>query len=139
MMGSKPTVRRSRHMTSPTLTRSLVLNAGFSGLSGLLLLAAAHSLGPWLGTPVWLTRAIGIGLVAFAVAVGLVARRPRQPRVRLVIAADAGWVLGALAVILGFPGAMSSAGLWALGIVTMAVADFAAFQVIGLRRSALPG
>lgn len=39
--------------------------------------------------------------------------------------ADVAWVVGALAVILGFPNAMTSTGLWALGIPTLAVADFA--------------
>lgn len=124
-------------MPSATLTRTLVINAGFSGSSGALLLGAAPSLAPWLGVSVWLTRGLGVGLVAFAVAVGLVARRPRQAVVRWVTAADAAWVGGALAVILGFPNAMTSTGLWALGIATLAVADFAVFQVIGLRRSTI--
>lgn len=124
-------------MPSATLTRTLVLNAGFSGLSGALLLGAAPPLAPWLGTPLWLTRGLGVGLVAFAVAVALVARHPRRLRVRQVIAADAAWVAGALAVILGFPNAMTTAGLWALGIATLAVADFAVFQMIGLRRSTI--
>ena len=126
-------------MPSPILTRTLVLNAGFSGLSGALLVVGASWLAPWLGIPLWLTAGLGVGLVVFAIAVALVARRPRQSLVRLVIAADSAWVVGAIAVILGFPNAMSSAGLWTLGIVTLAVADFATFQMIGLRRSALPG
>jgi hypothetical protein len=64
-----------------------------------------------------------------------VARRPRPSFVGLVVAADAAWVLAAVVVIVGFPDAMTAAGLWALGIVTLAVADFAIFQMIGLRRS----
>lgn len=124
-------------MPSATLTRTLVLNAGFSGLSGAILLSAAPPLAPWLGVPVWLARGLGIGLVVFAVAVALVARHPRQALVRQVIAVDAAWVAGALAVILGFPNAMTTAGLWALGIATLAVADFAVFQMIGLRRSTI--
>lgn len=124
-------------MPTPMLTRTLVLNAGFSGLNGVLLLGAASSLAPWLGVPVWLTRGLGVGLVAFAVAVALIARRPRQALVRQVIAADAAWVAGALAVILGLPNAMTTAGLWALGIATLAVTDFAVFQMIGLRRSTI--
>ncbi|MEX2424626.1 MAG: hypothetical protein WD990_11675 [Acidimicrobiia bacterium] len=125
-------------MTSSILTRTLALNAGFSGFSGGLLLGAASSLAPWLGTPVWLTRGLGIGLVVFAIAVTLIGRRPRRSLVRFVIAADAVWALGATVVILGFPHAMTAAGLWALGIVSLAVADFAVFQMIGLRRSSLP-
>ncbi|CAN5897918.1 hypothetical protein BH23ACT5_BH23ACT5_16010 [soil metagenome] len=34
-------------------------------------------------------------------------------------------------VLIGLPWSMSAVGLWALGLVTLAVADFAALQTIG--------
>jgi hypothetical protein len=49
--------------------------------------------------------------------------------------ADIAWVIGAAVVLIGFPRSMSTAGLWALGLVTFTVADFAAVQAIGLRRT----
>jgi hypothetical protein len=56
-----------------------------------------------------------------------------------VIIADVAWVLGAAVVLIGFPQTMTPAGLWALGLVTFAVADFAAVQAIGLRRTGVTG
>jgi len=122
-------------MSSKTLTRTLVANAGFSGATGLAMVVAADPLSRWLGIPTWLTVAVGAALMPFAVVVAGVARNPRAGAVKSVIFADAAWVVGAAAVIIGFPQSMSSAGLWALGLVTVAVADFALFQLIGLRRS----
>lgn len=122
-------------MSSKTLTRTLVANAGFSGATGLAMVVAAGPLSRWLGIPFWLTLAVGAALIPFAIVVGGVARNPRAGAVKFVIVADAAWVVGAAAIIIGFPQSMSSAGLWALGLVTLAVADFALFQLIGLRRS----
>lgn len=122
-------------MSSKTLTRTLVANAGFSGATGLAMLVAAGPLSRWLGIPFWLAVVVGAGLIPFAIVVAGVARNPRARAVQFVIVADAAWVAGAAAVIIGFPQSMSSAGLWALGLVTVAVADFALFQLIGLRRS----
>lgn len=119
------------------ISHDRALEALVRRLHGALLLGAAPPLAPWLGVPVWLTRGLGSGLVVFAIAMTLVARHPRQVLVRQVIEADAAWVAGALAVILGFSNAMTTAGLWALGIATLAVADFAVFQMIGLRRSTI--
>lgn len=122
-------------MSSKTLTRTLGANACFSGATGLAMLVAAGPLSRWLGIPSWLTVTVGAGLMPFAIFVAGVARNPRPGAVKSVIVADAAWVVGAAAVIIGFPGSMSSGGLWALGLVTLAVADFALFQLIGLRRS----
>lgn len=122
-------------MSSKTLTRTLVANAGFSGATGLAMLVAADPLARWLGIPLWLTVAVGAGLLPFAMVAAGVARNPSARAVKSVIVADAAWVVGAAAVIIGFPQSMSSAGLGALGLVTIAVAGFALFQMIGLRRS----
>jgi hypothetical protein len=121
-------------MPSNILTRALAANAAFSAVSGVALVAGAAPLAGWLGIPSWLGVAIGTGLVLFAVSVARVARSPQRRDVRQVIGLDIAWVIGAIVITVGFPHAMSTAGLWALGIVTVAVADFAAFQALGLRR-----
>ena len=121
-------------MPSKVLTRTLAANAGFSALTGLILIGGASPLSRWLGTPTWLTVAVGVGLLPFAVAVITVARDPKPQAVRMVIVADIAWVIGAAVVLIGFPLSMSTAGLWSLGLVSVAVADFAIFQAIGLRR-----
>lgn len=121
-------------MSSKMLTRTLLANAAFSGATGLAMVVAAGPLSRWLGIPFWLAVAVGAALMPFAIAVAGVARNPRAGAVKSVIFADAAWVVGAAAVIIGFPRSMSDSGLWALGLVTVAVADFALFQLIGLRR-----
>lgn len=121
-------------MTSKVLTRTLAANAGFSALTGLILIGGASPLSRWLGIPTWLTVAVGVGLLPFALNVITVARDPKPQAARMVILADIAWVIGAAVVLIGFPRAMSTAGSWALGLVSVAVADFAVFQAIGLRR-----
>lgn len=121
-------------MRSRILTPTLTANAASSGVTGVALVAGAAPLSGWLGIPAWLSVVVGAGLLVFAVSVVRVARNPQPTGVRQVIAADVAWVVGAAVVIVGFPESMSTAGLWALGAVTVAVADFAVFQTVGLRR-----
>jgi hypothetical protein len=127
------------NMPSNILTRTMALNAGFSAVTGVILVIGAVPLSRWLGIPTWLSIAVGVGLLPFAVAVAKTARSPRRSTVRQVIIADIAWVICAAVVLIGFPGSMSTAGLWALGLVTVTVADFAALQVIGLRRPGMTG
>lgn len=126
-------------MPSNILTRTLAANAGFSVVTGVTLIIGAVPLSRWLGIPTWLTIAVGVGLLPFALAVAKTARSPRRDTVRQVIVADIAWVIGAAVVLIGFPRSMSTAGLWTLGLVTVAVADFAALQMIGLRRRGMTG
>lgn len=121
-------------MISRLLRPTLTVNAVSSAVTGVALVAGAAPLSGWLGIPAWLSVVVGIGLLAFAVGVARVARDLRPNGVHQVIAADVAWVIGAAVVIVGFPGSMSTAGLWALGIVSLAVADFAILQTAGLRR-----
>jgi hypothetical protein len=126
--------KRGETMTSKVLARTLAANAGFSALTGLILIGGASPLSRWLGIPTWLAVAVGVGLLPFAVSVIRVARDPKPEAARMVIFADIAWVIGAAVVLIGFPRSMSTAGLWSLGLVSVAVADFAVFQAIGLRR-----
>jgi hypothetical protein len=120
-------------LNSKLLTRVLMVNAGFSAVTGVILVGGAIPLSRWFGIPLWLAVAVGFGLLPFSLAVAVVARRPRRSTVRSVIIADLAWVVGAAIVILGFPQSMSTPGLWVLGLVTVAVADFAVLQTVGLR------
>lgn len=126
-------------MHSRILSRTLAANAGFSAVTGVILVVGAAPLSRWLSIPTWLTIAVGIGLLPFALTVAKTARSPRREAVLRVILADIAWVVAAAVVLVGFPRSMSTAGLWSLGLVTVAVADFAALQVIGLRRTGMTG
>ena len=121
-------------MQPSTLQRTLTANAVFSGITGIVMVGAAAPLAEWLGIPAWLSVTLGAGLVAFAGVVFHVSRHPAPRRVVSVIAADVAWIVGAAVVIAGVPEAMSPAGVWTLVLVTLAVADFAIFQTIGLRQ-----
>lgn len=125
---------RNDHTNTKLLSQILAGNAGFGAVTGVILVVGAIPLSRWLGIPTWIAVAIGVGLLPFSFAVAVVARRPRRSTVRLVVAADLAWVAGAALVILGFPKSMSASGLWVLGMVTVAVADFALLQTVGLRR-----
>ena len=126
-------------MPSNILTRTLAANAGFSAVIGVNLVIGAVPLSRWLGIPTWLTIAVGVGLLPFALAVAKTARNPKRGTVHQVIISDIAWVIGAAVVLIGFPRSMTPTGLWALGLVSVAVADFAALQAIGLRRTGLTG
>jgi hypothetical protein len=116
------------------LTRTLTANAVFSALSGVVLAVFSVPLADWLGIPTWIAIAVGVGLVGFAASVYSIARNPKPALVKQVIASDIGWVVGAAVLIIGFPDAMSTEGLWTLGLVSLVVADFAVLQWLGLRR-----
>jgi len=124
---------RNELMQWNLLTTTLTANALFSGLSGMLLTIAAAPMAHWLGIPIWICFAVGGGLVLFSVQVAMTARNPQPTAVRMVIIADAVWVVSASALIAVFPESMSDQGLVALGIVTIGVAVFAVLQWIGLR------
>lgn len=117
------------------LTTSLRANALFSAACGTTLILASASLADVFEAPRWTVLAVGAGLIPFAAFVWWVSKSSRLAFVRLIIAADAAWVASAIILIVGFPGVMSSLGLWALGVVTVVVSDLAIAQGLGLHRS----
>lgn len=122
------------------LVRALAANAGFSGLSGLVLVAAADPVAAWIGVAGatgWL-RAIGVGLLLFAAGLVRLVRDDERTRagVLSVTAADAGWVVGSAVLLVAFPGLLSPAGEWAVAAVALVVASLACAQFVGLRRRA---
>jgi hypothetical protein len=86
------------------LTRTLAVNATFSGTTGVVLTVGASPVSEWLGIPMWVSLLIGIGLAVFAVIVMRVAREPTRSSAIQVIGADVAWVVGAATIIVAFPG-----------------------------------
>ena len=121
-------------MSNPILHRALIGNALFSAASAVALIALAAPLAAALELPAWLLVAIGAGLVPFAVLVRRAARDPHPSMVRSIIGADIAWVVIATVVLLAFGASMAPAASMALAIATVAVADFAILQWVGLRR-----
>jgi hypothetical protein len=127
-------------MTAPDaslfLRRSLLANAAFSGLSGLVFVIAAGPIarGIGLGDPVTLVI-VGGSLVLFALGLARNARRPVVSLVeaRIAIALDVLWVAGSAVLLLA--SLLNAAGNWAAAVLADFVLAFAICQFIGLRRA----
>lgn len=111
-------------------------NATFSALSGAVLLLGAGTWDETLGLETWFLAATGISLVGYGVLLWWLARRPDVAAgARFATIMDAGWVLGAAVVLLGFPAVMTPTGRAALLAVSLVVLGFAEAQLLALRRA----
>ena len=118
------------------LLNALRLNAAFSAMSTLFLIAAGGWVADQLGLPDPLTvYIVAAGLALFALQLGLIvrSRRIRTWEVRAVIGGDLAWVLATAVVIGLFHEVMTTIGLVMLDVVALVVAVFAALQIRGLR------
>ncbi len=120
------------------LRNALRLNASFSLVSGIAMVAGAEWLVTILGLDsdrAWTLRVIGLGLLVFA---GYLLFESAAPRKRLLTSAilisiaDAVWVLGSLVLVLF--NTFSPAGVVIVGAVALVVANFAVMQLRARRR-----
>lgn len=130
-------------MTTTTATRrpldllrlALRLDA-VTGANGAAYLLAAPALADLLGVPSGTLRGLGAFLLAYAGAVALVAARPVVSAVATegVVAANALWAAGSVAVVVTGGFDLTGAGTaWVL-LQAAVVAGFAAVQLVALRR-----
>lgn len=120
------------------LRRVLQANMIFSGLSGLLLAAAATPLSQWLGvSATWLLVVIGIGLIGFAGLLFQIARQsPLDLRqANLIFWLDVAWVVGSALLLFTGWVSFTNAGWWAVLLVADVVALFAILEFVGIRRA----
>ena len=119
------------------LRRPVLGDAVFSGASALLLSLGAGAMAPLLNLPESLLRETGLFLVAYAALVGWLGTRQSMPKplVWIVIAGNAAWTAGSIALL--FSGAVTPnlPGEAAVAIQAIAVGVFAELQYLGLRRS----
>lgn len=116
----------------------LQANMIFSGLSGLLLAAAATPLRSWLGVPAtWPLVVIGIGLLGFAWLLFQIARQsPLDLRqANFIFWLDVAWVVGSALLLFTGWVSFTNAGWWAVLLVADVVALFAIIEFIGIRRA----
>lgn len=118
------------------LRRLLFLDAAISGVTGLVMLAAAPMLGTLLGLPSPLLRYAGFSLLPFAALVLYLATRDILPRggVWTIIVLNAAWVVASAALL--FVTAPSTLGYAFVIVQAIAVAALAEMQYVGLRRAA---
>jgi hypothetical protein len=122
---------------SPFLSRALLADAAFSGVSAVGLTVGAGVLAPFLNLPEALLRETGLFLIAYTVLVGWLGTRQSVLRalVLFVVAGNAAWTLASIALL--FSGAVNPNLLGDIVVVAQAIATgvFAELQYIGLRRS----
>lgn len=117
------------------LRGTLEVNGIFSGLAGLLMIAAARPLANLLGTGQPLPSII-VGGLSLLCAVGLL-RNARRPKINLTEASfavllDVAWVIGSWWLM--FAGMFSVTGNWIVAMVADVVLVFAVLQFLGLRK-----
>ena len=122
---------------SQLLRRALLADAVFSGIAAVLLSVDAGALAPLLDLPEALLRESGLFLIAYTALVGWLSSRSSLPRalIVLVIAGNAAWTVGSLALLLS--GEVTPNLLGEIFVAAQAIATglFAELQYVGLRRS----
>lgn len=119
---------------STTLRLALKANAGFSGMSGLVLMAAAEPAGEVIGVARLVLFAVGLMLCLFAVSLWRTATRPQvdAAEARAAVWADVAWVVGSILLVALH--LLTAIGNALVGLVAVIVLAFAAWQHLGLRR-----
>lgn len=119
------------------LRRVLLVDAAASGAMGVLFLVASGTLAPLLGLPVGLLAGVTAILIPFAVLLGWLARRETvlRPVIVAVVAGNWLWVGASGALLLS--GSVSPTALGSAVVIgqAVAVAAFAALELVGLRAS----
>lgn len=121
--------------SSPLLRNVLIVDAAFSGASGLALAAAAGPLAGQFGLPHALVLGAGVFLMPYAIVVGSLGLFAALPRglVWFVVAGNALWVVESLVLLAQT--SPTPAGVFAVVAQAVVVAAIAAAQAIGLGRS----
>lgn len=125
-VGTRPSTRRLR--------AALRANVMFSLLcGGALVVGGGFAAEPWGLGPAPLLPAVGVGVILFGVVVARLAVAPSEPLRRwatLVVAADACWVLGSIALLLIVD--LPLPGSAAVASVAATVAALAGWQLAGV-------
>ena len=122
---------------SSFLSRALLADAIFSGVSAAGLTLGAGLLAPFLNLPEALLRETGLFVIAYTALVGWLGTRSSVPKalVLVVIAGNAAWTLASIGLL--FSGAVSPNLTGEIVVVAQAIATgvFAELQYVGLRKS----
>ncbi|MCW5748291.1 MAG: hypothetical protein KIT36_19035 [Alphaproteobacteria bacterium] len=128
------------------LRSTLMVNVVFSELCGAAFLlfggTLAESLAPGLGTAgPWLVRALGLGLMCFALLVWLVARAGTLSvgYVHLIVVADIVWVAASVDALAFAAHTLTGAGIAVVATIAAIVAVIAIFEHLGLVRALTAG
>ncbi|OII63705.1 hypothetical protein BJP40_23330 [Streptomyces sp. CC53] len=114
------------------LRRFLALDAAVTGANGLAYAVASAPLSRLLGVDATLLSALGVLLVLYSTAVGLVAARPSATAVRLIVDANALWAALSVVALAAWLEPTTAGTLW-VPAQAVTVAAFAALQWSALR------
>lgn len=119
------------------LRRVLLVDAGTSLATGLLMLLGAGMLESQLGLPEMLLRAAGMVLLPFAAFVAWLGRRPSPSRAAVwgVIACNSAWVAGSILLLWLELGTSNTLGSAFLIVQAAAVGVLAELEYFGLRKA----
>ncbi len=120
------------------LRRSLVANAVFSAVSGLVLAVGSYAIAPRLGIePSWIVLIVGLGLLPFAYDLFTNATKDRVDlgKAKTAITGDIAWVAGSIVILAIDPTGLTIAGFVTIALVAAVVAEFAVLQWLGYRRA----
>nr|WP_055505525.1 hypothetical protein [Nonomuraea pusilla] len=119
------------------LRLALALDAVVTGANGLVYLAFAAPVSTLLGPGAGLLREIGIFLLVYGAAVGVIASRPAisAAATKAVIGLNIAWTLASVgAVVTGSADFTTIGAIWAIA-QAIVVAVFAELQITGLRKA----
>jgi hypothetical protein len=128
----------SRIPMTPFLRRVLLIDAGLSGLTALVMLFDAEPLAAWAGLPAGLVQAIGAALVPWAALLGWLGTRAALPRAAIgaVVALNFVWVLDCVLLALGAFGEPLAAGVAVAMVQAVGTFVIAELEWLGVRRAA---
>lgn len=127
---------RSADPEAILLRTAMSTNAWFSALSGAVLVVGAPVLSGVFGVGPLMLALVGVMLVGYGVALAVSARSDSRRILggRVAVAADVGWIVGAVGLIAGSD-LLTVKGEIVLGLVSVVVIGFAAVQAAALRRA----
>ena len=128
-------IERSR---SELLFHTLAGNAAFSGVSGVIMILFAQPIAAVIGAPApWWLRLLGAGLVAFSAQLFMYVRKRSIPRSAAITIAglDLCWVVASVALLLIYPGLLTSTGIIAVSATAVVVLVFFELQGYALWKS----
>ena len=128
------------HDPTRLLRRALNVNAWITTANAVAFLAGGHLLGPIFGVPSAVLWLLGAGFLAFGIHAGYVARKDTISRSEAIyfVAADAGYVVASVVVLLAYPGLLTGLGRLFFAAAADVVAILAVAEYAGLRRMSRP-
>lgn len=119
------------------LRQALLLDAGASGLMGIVMAAAPSFVGRLLNLPSGFVLGIGLFFVVFATTLLVLRRYPLPALIWLVILGNAAWGVASIAVLFTNLLAPNTLGIAVIVFQAVAVFVFAELEYLGQRRATL--